>query len=236
MLRIAVVEDEPATCRLLQDYILRFQRERKAEIETETFSNGLDLVGDYRPLWDVILLDIEMPIMDGMTAAHYIRKADQDVAIIFITNMAKYAIKGYEVNALDFVLKPVSYFAFAMKLDKAIAGLAKRNHSCLLLQTESGMIRLSTEEITFIEVIHHRLQIHTETLDYTASGTLTMMEGRLQEEGFVRCNKGYLVNLRHVKRIYADSVLVGHARLLISRRRREEFLAAVTDYYGGGGR
>lgn len=236
MLRIAVVEDEPATCRLLQDYISRFQSERKAEIETTAFSNGLDLVEDFRPIWDVILLDIEMPIMDGMTAARHIRKADQDVAIIFITNMAKYAIKGYEVNALDFVLKPVSYFAFAMKLDKVVARLSRQNHSCLLLQTEGRMVRLSAEEITYIEVIHHRLQIHTEEQDYTASGTLTTMEERLREEGFVRCNKGYLVNLRHVKRIYADSVLVGNERLLISRRKREEFLAAVTDYYGGGGR
>ena len=233
--QVAVIEDDPAASKTLQDYLERYQAERKTPLTVTAFPNGLDIAEDYRPVWDVILLDIEMPLMDGMSAARHIRKVDQDVIIIFITNMAKYAIKGYEVDALDFVLKPVSYFAFAMKMDKALSTLSRRKKPSVLLSFKGGMLRLSAEEITYIEVARHQLIVHTETGVHTAAGTLSEMEETLRDAGLARCNKGYLVNLRHVRQITADTVRVGDDELIISRRKREEFLTAMTDYYGGGG-
>jgi len=171
-----------------------------------------------------------------MTAAKCIRELDQSVIIIFITNMAKYAIKGYEVGALDFVLKPVSYFAFSLKITKALTSLAHREKASVLLTFKNGMMRLPAEDITYIEILRRQMIVHTETEVYPVAGTLTEMEAKLGDAGFARCNKGYLVNLRHVKRITADSVQVGNDELLISRRRREDFLAAMTDYYGENGK
>lgn len=236
MLRIAVVEDDPTTRQQLLEQLERYRKERQIELNVEAFSDGADLAEEYCPGRDAILLDIEMPHMDGISAAQQIRRQDQDVIIIFITNLAKYAIRGYEVNALDFVLKPVSYYALSMRLDRIVSSLAQRNRQYLLINIEDGVIRLSTDDITYIEVLRHRLYIHTKEECYTSAGTLTEMEERLRSAGFARCNKGYLVNLRHVSRIYPDSVEIGPDRLLISRRKRDEFLSAVTDYYGRGGR
>ncbi len=105
----------------------------------------------------------------------------------------------------------------------------------MLLTFKNGMMRLPAEDITYIEILRRQMIVHTETEVYPVAGTLEW-KPRLGDAGFARCNKGYLVNLRHVKRITADSVQVGNDELLISRRRREDFLTAITDYYGENGK
>ena len=116
MLHIAIVEDEDACARQLEEYLQRFQEENGIQISVERFADGMELTERYHPGWDLILLDVEMPRLDGISAAAEIRAQDSAVQMIFITNMAQYAIKGYEVDALDYVLKPVSYYAFSLKL------------------------------------------------------------------------------------------------------------------------
>ena len=102
-------------------------------------------------------MDIEMPHMDGMEAARRIRAVDPAVVIVFITNMARYAVKGYEVDALDFVLKPVTYPQFAMKMKKAAAIAAGRERRYLLLPKDGVEQRVSTDDILFVEVIRRRI-------------------------------------------------------------------------------
>ncbi len=235
-MRIAIAEDEIAGCELLKKHLEEYSKAKGVTFEIDYFSNGLDLVEAYKPDYDLLLLDIEMPRLNGMEAAQRIRRQDQDVYIIFITNMAKYAIRGYEVNALDYMLKPVNYFAFAMKMDKVTACLARREKRSMVFSTEDGLIKLAEEEIAYIEAVNHRLLVHTPGRCYTARGTLSELEQRLDGGNFVRCNKGYLVNLRHISRVKADTVVVAGDELVIARRRRDAFLLAVTDYYGGGGK
>ena len=112
MIRIAIVEDEVEYQNQLMDYLSRFAEESGEVIDALTFSDGDEIVSSYSAQFDIILMDVQMSFMDGMAAAEAIREIDKEVVIIFITNMAQFAIKGYAVDALDYVLKPVSYFAF----------------------------------------------------------------------------------------------------------------------------
>ena len=124
MIRVAIVEDEAEIREQLMGYVQRYTRQYGTAFEVKTFADGLEILEDYRPAYDLILLDIEMKHLDGMETARRIRELDPEVMLVFITNMAQYAIKGYAVGALDYVLKPVPYFAFSQQLQKAVNQLA----------------------------------------------------------------------------------------------------------------
>lgn len=115
MLRIAIAEDEPAVAEQLQGYVVRCCEENQQQADVTIFPDGMALVENYHAIWDIILLDIKMPNLDGMHSAQRIRQLDPAVILIFVTSLARFAIKGYEVDALDFILKPVKYPAFSLK-------------------------------------------------------------------------------------------------------------------------
>ena len=155
--------------------------------------------------------------------------------LIFITNMAQYAIKGYAVGALDYVLKPVPYFAFSQQLQKAVNQLAKRTRHYLAVSVDGGMRRLDAATIYYIESEGHRVHFYTEDGDFSAPGALKALEEKLTGRLFARCNSGYLVNLAQVSGVQQNTVQVGPHELQISRPKRRVFLAALADYIGGEG-
>ena len=110
MIRIALVEDEAEVRAQLQGYVQRHTRQYGTEFAVTEFADGMELLDDYRPVYDILFLDVEMKHLDGMETARRVRELDKDVIIVFITNMAQYAIGGYAVGALDYVLKPVALF------------------------------------------------------------------------------------------------------------------------------
>ena len=127
MARIAIVEDDPQEAAKLRGYAERYAAESGKPLEITLFSDGEDIVTDYRPEYDIIFLDIQMKRLDGMSAAERIRLLDADVVLIFVTNMAQYAIRGYAVDALDFLLKPVPYFAFSQEMAHYLGKSLARN-------------------------------------------------------------------------------------------------------------
>ena len=155
MIKIAIVEDEHAYAMQLQEYLHQYERENGEVFEISLFSDGDEIVHKYKAVYDIILMDVEMKFMDGMSAAEEIRKVDTEVVIIFITNMPQYAIRGYAVDALDYVLKPVSYFAFSQRLSRAIGRMKKRERKTLTISIKGGTVRLDVANITYIESQGH---------------------------------------------------------------------------------
>ncbi|MBR2046069.1 MAG: response regulator transcription factor [Agathobacter sp.] len=232
MIKIAIVEDEHAYAMQLQDYLHQYEKEAGEVFEISLFSDGDEIVNKYRPIYDIILMDVEMKFMDGMSAAEEIRKVDTEVVIMFITNMPQYAIRGYAVDALDYVLKPVSYFAFSQKLTRAISRMKKRETKTLSISIKGGTVRLDVANIMYIESQGHTLIFHTAGANYETSGTMKDMEKELSNYDFFRGNKGYLINLAHVDSIKDGCAVVRGEQLLLSRARKKEFMETLTRYWG----
>ena len=237
MLRVMLAEDEREEQEKLCEFIARFAKETGESCPVDTYDNGMSLLEAYQPgNCDLILLDVEMPLLNGIETAREVRKVDTSVMIIFITNMAQYALKGYEVDALDYVLKPLSYYSFALKLKKTQRILRERSQPMRLLPFEGEMRLIPLSSILYVEVADHKLCYHTYEGISEVTGSMKILESELREHHFVRCNNCYLVNLIHVRKITNDTVWVEDEPLKISRPRKKEFMNALSAYYGGGGR
>ena len=233
MIRIAIAEDEESCRQQIKEFALRFSSEAGIDVEVSVFADGTQLVQNYKADYDVIILDIQMPQMDGFETARYIRKLDEDVILIFVTNLAQLALKAFEVNAYDFIVKPVVYPAFEQKMKKVARILERRPQKYIMLPVDGSMLKMPVDDIHYIEIINHRLYCHTaDKVMVMSSGTLSALEERLGGDHFSRCNSCYLVNLRHVLEIQRDIVLVGNKTLAVSRSRKKAFMKDLTEFVG----
>lgn len=233
-MRVAIAEDEKVCSDQLHSYLERFAQDSGQSMEIERFVNGSQLVEHYRGTWDLLLLDVDMPGMNGLEAARMVRRSDPDVLIMFITNLAQYAIKGYEVGALDYLLKPVSYYALSMKLEAALRILRRNEDRYLILPQDGGVVRLPLSRLYYVEAFSHQLHYYTTEgeLVSTTSQTLSALERELV--GFFRCHKGYLVNLRYVDAVWGDTLATAGKELPVSRSRRKALLQALLNDAKGG--
>ncbi|WP_034443501.1 LytR/AlgR family response regulator transcription factor [Butyrivibrio sp. AE2032] len=233
MINLAIVEDEDSYAQQLTEFIQKFQEESGNYFKVTRFSDGDEITNGYKGQFDIILMDIEMKLMDGMTAAEEIRRLDQEVVIMFITNMTNYAIRGYQVDALDYVLKPVSYFAFSQKLDRAISRIRKSDSKIISVEMPSGVKKLDIDNIFYIESEGHNLNFYTSAGEFSVRARMADFEQQLSEYNFFRSNKGYLVNLKYVDGVENGACIIAGKQLLISRSRKSDFMNALTDYMVG---
>ncbi|MGN0707881.1 MAG: LytR/AlgR family response regulator transcription factor [Faecalibacterium sp.] len=235
MLRIAVLEDQRETLEQLCGFIEKYAAEQDLQTEVTPLQEGISLIDDYQAgRYDILFLDVEMPGMNGFAVAERIREVDSDAVLVFVTKMAQYAIRGYAVDALDYVLKPVDYYQFSTKLSRAIRKVEQRRGGQVVLQLAGGEMQiLDTREIYYLETRSRMLFYHTAKGEFSVRASLQSAEKKLAPYHFARCNQCYLVNLEHVQAVENDFVRVGGVRLEISRRQRAEFMTELASYLGG---
>lgn len=181
MIRVAIVEDEADYRNVLEEYLRKYGKEISESFHITTFSDGLEIASDYQPDYDIIFMDIQMKHMNGMKAAEEIRKLDEDVSFIFITTTVEYAVQGYLVDALGYVLKPVPYLAFSQILNKAIRKIKQNQEQVYLtVALEDGKKRIAVDSIFYIERQGHYILLHTEGGDFQTTGPLKKVEDLLE--------------------------------------------------------
>lgn len=227
--RIAVCDDDSAAIELLTTLTREWASLREVPIHMETFPSAEAFLFHYAEDkdFDILLLDIEMGEMDGVTMARKIRRENETVQIIFVTGYSDYIAEGYEVNALHYLMKPVDKEKLFTVLDRA---MVKRGESerYLKLELSGEMVRIPFREISYLEVRQNYVTLHAGE-DYTVKRSLGEFEKELDQR-FCRVGRAFIVNLDKVRRTTRDQVtLMDGASLPLPRGGFETLNRAIID-------
>lgn len=179
MIRIAIVEDDQSADDQLTACLEKLSLQSKEVFDLSHYPDAEQFLFAFHSQFDLIFMDIEMPNMDGLSAARRMREIDSNVALVFVTNLARYAINGYEVSALDYILKPLDYDAFYLKMQKVLRYCQtqqQRRQQSVVIPAADGNIHLPLSELLYVEVLSHTLIYHTLSHDYETYGTLKNLE------------------------------------------------------------
>lgn len=233
MIKVAIVEDNKMYAKQTEKLIEQYGIDKNLSFQIQYFDDGIFFTESFKGGYDIIFLDVMMPLMDGFTAARNIRKVDDSVVILFLTNMSQYAIKGYEVDALDYILKPITYEIFNMKFSKAVKAVMGKSQKSITVSGNGQIRKFKVSDIYYIEVMNHQLCFHTSRGDFSQTGATSLknMEAELREDGFVKCNQCYLVNLKYVDCMQQDRIWVSNTELKVSRNRKKEFAQALVSWH-----
>ena len=234
MYRVVIIENALAEARYLQGLLERYGKEKGVQWNVSVYLSAHAFWAEYNAAVDLVLLDVELPDVDGIELSRRLRRLDAKVMIMFVTHMVQYAIQGYEVEAQDFILKPVQYEEFALRLEKALHRLRNRIESYFVLSCHGVIRRLDLNDLYYVNVVGRLVVYHMEDRAIQVHGSLKNTERQLEWKGFARCSHRCLVNLCYVREIRRREVILTDGETLrISRGKRNTFLLALADYYGG---
>jgi DNA-binding LytR/AlgR family response regulator len=215
---LAICDDDQTEREYLQHLVKDWTTSRDLACQLVLYPNAeAFLFASEEILTDIVLLDIKMGEMDGVTLAKQLRQKDDRIQIAFITGLPDFIADGYEVAALHYLMKPVSYEKLADVLDRAVKRL-DTEETMIVLPTKDGKLRLPINAISYVEAFSHDLCIYTNQGTISTKMTMNELE-KMLGEGFFRCHRSYLTNMRHVRKITRNSFEMKDGSVLpLSRR------------------
>ncbi len=208
-INFAICDDNRIDSQYVNELIKKWTRNKKYQIHIDIFQSAEAFLFHYtqNKEYDILLLDIEMKKMDGVTLARMIRKSNKSVQILFITGYSQYIAEGYDVEALHYLMKPIKEEKMFDVLDRAVTKLIQ-NEKHLLLKLSDEMIKIPLHEIIYIDVNRNYVTIHANK-DYTLKKTLGEIEKELDEK-FFRIGRSAIVNLKYITRITKTEVFLSN--------------------------
>lgn len=230
-MKIAIVEDYSPDVRSLEGLLRAYCLREKIDLNLSIYSSGEDFLEDWPLEFDVVFLDIQMERLNGIDVASKIRETNERVVIVFVTNDPQHSLEGYSVDALDYLLKPATSELVEIVLKKAIRRLGNTERKCITIHNNEGYFVVNPMDITYIELEHRKLIIHTLSGEISSLKSMQYMEEQLPEV-FFRCHSAFLINLHAVESVKGSTAVVAGQLIPISKHRRKEFLSALTVLIG----
>ena len=232
--RVAIVDDSVIDADFVSRILNNWAEQRQADVQAEVFPSSESFLFHYAEdkAWDILLLDIEMDGIDGVSLAKKLRQENGSVQIVFITGFADYISEGYEVSALHYLMKPVKQDKLFGALDRAVAGTQKTER-VILLPVGGEMLRLPVRQVQYVEAFSHTVDIVTGTDTIQVKMPISGIE-KMLGDGFIRCHCSYLVGLKHISRLSKTEVILDNGKTLpLSRSAAAPVYKAFISYYTG---
>lgn len=233
MLWIAVCDDEIVECDKIAKKIREILTEIKVPCTIKQFYSGRDLLQSPES-FDVIFLDIIMSGLDGMRTAQIVRKKAYDKILVFMSASRDYVFDAYDVEAFQYLLKPVDEKKLRSVLQRIVLKTQERSQAFIIISRERQNKKLLLDEIFYFEIRGRMIDVHGTDGVFSYYGQIGALEKELKEKGFCRCHKSYLVNLKYVD-VYnrQEMVLDNGERIVIAKRRYEAFCGEILKYMRG---
>jgi DNA-binding LytR/AlgR family response regulator len=233
-LRVLVCDDDAAVRKSVCALILELCARLETQAEIEVCSDGAQILEKYDGTVDFAFLDIEMPLIDGLEAARELRRRDREVCIVFMTNHEKYAIRGYEVGAWRYLLKPLERNKFFREMEVPFQQAVQKRQQKVCIKGPDGIYCIDPGQVVYMETLpNHQVAVHTRGEQLTANTSIRALEDQLSDASFFRCHTSFLINFQYVACIGSELTMKDGAVIPISRYRRNELLQRFTAYLGG---
>lgn len=227
---IAVCDDEILECCNMAGRIGALLEEMKTPCMVRQFNSGRELLQAEED-FDIIFLDIIMRELDGMSTAQLFRERAYDGILVFVSSSRNYVFDAYDVEAFQYLLKPVDDRKLRHVLDKIVSRTKEHSRDFILVSKERQKRKLFLDDIYYFEIRGRVIEVHGTEGVFTYYEQIGVLERNLQGKGFCRCHKSYLVNLRHVDGYNRqEAILDCKERVMIAKRRYEQFCREILAY------
>ena len=234
MYQIAICDDDQSFIQDLKINLERYAVDTGREFCFFEFHDGIELIENYQPDFDLIFMDIKMEKLNGLKTAEEIRKTDSTVGLFFLTSLSQYVWKGYEYGAVNYLLKPIKYGRLKMELDRFFSRYKGKDDPYITFSNDNGKFKILYRDIKYIETYNHNVMIHYDEQEQVLYMNMKKTSALFEEQPeFCRCHASYIVNLSFVKSIEGlNVILTTGEKIPISQPKRKEFMEKMTNYWG----
>ena len=232
MINIGICDDEISYRLKKKDILKEILSSYPINYKVYEFSSGEELLNNYPKDLDILIMDIQMKIINGMDTARKIRKFDENLEIIFMTSFAEFMQEGYEVKAYRYILKPINERKISKNVLPCINEIMKKRNNYLTINVKNYVDRIKIDSIVYIETARPNILIYTHDNMYTTKMSISKIEKILNEYGFFRCHNSYIVNLKLVESMNSNTIIVGGKNIPISKYRVKDLKLAITNILG----